>query len=150
MCTRFRRWSLFALCLLVFSAVGSRAVDGPAPGIPLWPEGVPGLKADAAPEHEDNGRFTHIHYPSLVRYDPPAGTANGCAVIVAPGGGYMRIVIDKEGPDTSAWLNRIGVTASGAAALPNGQDGILLDSGTGSITNVTIGGTAAEGWRSRP
>jgi acetyl esterase/lipase len=32
------------------------------------------------------------------------------AAIIAPGGGYRRVVIDKEGPDTSAWLNSLGVT----------------------------------------
>jgi acetyl esterase/lipase len=110
MCTRFRRWPLFALCLFDFAVVGLRAADVPASGIPLWPEGVPGLKADAAPEHEDNGRFTHIHYPSLVRYDPPAGTANGTAVIYAAGGAYLRVAVGANGGEITRWLNSLGIT----------------------------------------
>ena len=45
--------------------------------IPLWPEGVPDLKADAAPEKDvGGGKFVGIHYPSLTVY-APAGPANG-------------------------------------------------------------------------
>ena len=47
--------------------------------------------------------------PTLEIYRP--ASPNGAAVIVAPGGGYQRVVIDKEGRDTAAWLNSIGVTA---------------------------------------
>jgi acetyl esterase/lipase len=60
--------------------------------LPLWPEGVPGLRPDAGPEKDDGqGRYTNIHYPSLVMLPPPDGTANGTAVVYAPGGGYQRV-----------------------------------------------------------
>ena len=41
--------------------------------IELWPEGVPGLRPDPAPERIENNRIVGIHYPSLVRFDPEPG-----------------------------------------------------------------------------
>lgn len=78
--------------------------------IELWPEGVPGLKADAGPEKEDNGRFSNIHYSTLVTYAPPAGKANGTAIIYAAGGGYVRVAVGANGGDITRWLNSLGVT----------------------------------------
>ena len=78
--------------------------------IELWPEGVPGIKADAGPEKEENGRFTHIHHPTLVAYAPPAGKANGTAVIYAPGGGYVRVAAGANGGEITRWLNSLGIT----------------------------------------
>ncbi|HWA24817.1 MAG TPA: alpha/beta hydrolase [Lacunisphaera sp.] len=83
----------------------------------LWPGAAPGsekltiteqiTERSADPAKPDR-IYTQIVTPSLAVRRPEK--PNGVAVIVAPGGGYQRIVIDKEGPDTSAWLNRLGVT----------------------------------------
>ena len=86
--------------------------------IKLWPNAAPGsekltitekiTERSTDPQKPDR-IYTQIVTPSLLVHRPEK--SNGIAVIVAPGGGYQRIVIDKEGPDTSAWLNRLGVTA---------------------------------------
>ena len=79
--------------------------------IDLWPEGVPDLKPDAGPETDDgNGRFSHIHHPTLVVYAPPAELANGTAMIYAPGGGYVRVAAGANGGEVVRWLNSLGVT----------------------------------------
>lgn len=79
--------------------------------IPLWPEGVPGLRADASPTKDDGqGRYTNIHYPSLVVYAPPAGTANDTAVLYAPGGGYQRVAAGVGGGIVTKWLHSLGIT----------------------------------------
>jgi acetyl esterase/lipase len=78
--------------------------------IPLWPDGVPGLKADAAEERIVDGRVVGIHYPSLTMYAPEAGRANGTAVIYCPGGGYVRLSIGENGGAEARWLNGLGVT----------------------------------------
>jgi acetyl esterase/lipase len=108
--------------------------------IRLWPGAAPGSEKVALMERitersqDPNKRdriFTQIVEPMLVAHRPEK--PNGAAVIIAPGGGYQRIVIDKEGPDTSAWLNRIGVTTFVLKyRLPdegheNGQDVALQD-----------------------
>lgn len=75
--------------------------------IPLWPEGVPGLKPNAGPEVEVNGRFTNIHNPTLTMYAPDPAQANGTAIIYSPGGGYVRV---GDGKGDARWLNSLGVT----------------------------------------
>lgn len=96
------------LVLLVALLGAGRLPAGIPAVLPLWPEGVPGLKADAGPEQEDNGRFTHIHHPSLVTYAPAA--PNGTAVIYAAGGGYVRVAVGVNGGEITRWLNALGVT----------------------------------------
>jgi acetyl esterase/lipase len=79
--------------------------------IPLWPEGVPGLRSDASPEKDDGEYASNIHAPSLTAYSAPADKSNGTAVIICPGGGYQRFAIQKEGTEIAAWFNARGVTA---------------------------------------
>jgi acetyl esterase/lipase len=91
-------------------AVGARAADTPRV-IELWPEGVPGLKADAGPEKDvGGGRFTNIHHPTLTVFAPKEGKANGTAIIYAPGGGYIRVAGGTDGGEIAKWLNSLGVT----------------------------------------
>ena len=79
--------------------------------IDLWPEGVPGLKADASEEKTDGqGRFWNIHHPSLTVYAPAEGKANGTGMILASGGGYQRVAIGLNGGEVTRWLNSLGVT----------------------------------------
>jgi len=78
--------------------------------IDLWPEGVPGLRADASPEVVKDGRVSNVHTPSLTYYPTPAGIANGTAVIMCPGGGYVRLAMSNEGMGAVNWLNPLGVS----------------------------------------
>ncbi|MCB1233386.1 MAG: alpha/beta hydrolase, partial [Verrucomicrobiae bacterium] len=48
--------------------------------------------------------------PTITVYRAPAETSLGAAVIIAPGGGYHHLAIDKEGHDIAKWLSSIGVT----------------------------------------
>ena len=79
--------------------------------IDLWPEGVPGLLAGAGPEKVENERVSNVHQPSLTVFPAPADKANGTAVIVAPGGGYVRLAMGHEGIEVAQWLNSLGITA---------------------------------------
>lgn len=88
--------------LLIFYPASSFAEEPSAepPLVLLWPEGAPGAVGDAT---EDK--------PSLTIYLPPAGTANGCGVVVCPGGGYGGLAVGHEGLDVAEWLNGCGVAA---------------------------------------
>jgi acetyl esterase/lipase len=44
-------------------------------------------------------------------FKPAAGTANGTSLIVAPGGAFRFLTMDKEGYDMAHWLTQLGVTA---------------------------------------
>jgi len=63
----------------------------------LWPHGAPMAQGTA----EDD-------QPTLTAY-LPASNPTKTAVIVAPGGGYQHLSMEKEGSDVAKWLNAHGV-----------------------------------------
>ncbi|MBK7931040.1 MAG: alpha/beta hydrolase [Bryobacterales bacterium] len=54
-------------------------------------------------------RIRKITSPTLTVFLPEK--PNGAAIIVAPGGGFVHLAIDKEGTDVARWLNTLGFTA---------------------------------------
>lgn len=81
------------------------------PVIPLWPEGIPGVKPHTAPDVVDHtGRISEVHEPTLTVWPAPAGKANGTAVVICPGGGYAILSAQREGARYAEWLNELGVT----------------------------------------
>jgi len=96
---------LLRLLVLLWAVAGAQAEPLV---IPLWPEGVPNLKTNTAPEIESEGRFTHVQHPTLTMYAPEIARSAGVAVIVAPGGGYARV---GDGKSDARWLNSLGITA---------------------------------------
>jgi acetyl esterase/lipase len=97
------------LLLLVFVSLARLALAGEPQVIPLWPEGVPGLKADAGPEKDDGaGRYSNIHHPTLTLLAP--GKPNGTAILYAPGGGYVRVAAGVGGGEIGRWLRTTGAT----------------------------------------
>ena len=69
------------------------------PEIPLWANGAPGALG-----------ATPADQPLMTPYLPPAGTANGTAVVIFPGGGYQHLAMDHEGSAIANWLAGVGVT----------------------------------------
>lgn len=54
--------------------------------------------------------FSQAIRPDLTVYLPPASAKPaGTAIVIAPGGGYTRLAIDKEGHDVARWLAARGV-----------------------------------------
>lgn len=78
--------------------------------IVLWPEGVPG-GLNGTEVVEDGGRVSSVHQPTLTPYLAPEGKRTGAAVIICPGGGYVRLAADHEGVEPARWLNGLGVSA---------------------------------------
>lgn len=77
--------------------------------LPLWPEGVPGARA-TGPERIDGGHVANVSDPALLRVGTAVDRPNGTAVIVAPGGGYVRLAYEREGIQYANWLGTLGVT----------------------------------------
>jgi hypothetical protein len=88
--------------------------------IPLLPEGASepaGFECEAETTVEctpPDGllRLTNGTAPTITLFPPPAGTANGTAVLVCPGGGYNILAYSHEGTEVCQWLNSIDVTAA--------------------------------------
>jgi len=106
-------------CLVVWLLVAvSSIAAAEKPVIKLWPDGLPkgsrvldpkrvaALKAKQVSEH-----ITYVEQPSLTLYRAAAERANGCAVVICPGGGYNILAWEKEGTEIAEWFNSLGVTA---------------------------------------
>jgi len=78
--------------------------------IPLWPEGVPG-KREIGPEKVGNGYTSNVSEATLTMVAPAVDHPNGTAVIICPGGGYVRMATAREGDQYANWLGTLGVTA---------------------------------------
>ncbi len=85
----------------------------------LWPSGAPGEKGDIGdekplPDRPDATkkvvRLTNVTEPTITLYQPKV-KANGCGVVVCPGGGYNILAWDLEGTEICEWFNSFGVTA---------------------------------------
>jgi acetyl esterase/lipase len=84
---------------------------GPAV-IPLWPEGVPDAKPELGPNRVDaEGRSTNITEPALRYYPAAVDRPNGTAVIICPGGGYVRQATRREGEQVAHWLSTLGIAS---------------------------------------
>jgi len=101
-------------------ALLAAAVDAPATEeLALWPGGAPGGErvtvreevTDRAPGVTPRDRMVeHVTNPQLTLFRPKTDY-NGVTLLVAPGGGYRRVVIDHEGFDTAEWLAARGFAA---------------------------------------
>jgi acetyl esterase/lipase len=79
--------------------------------IPLWKNGPPGFEAKSKEAESAKDYWVkNIHNPSLEVFLPPAGTANGTAVVVCPGGGFRLLVYNAEGTEPAAYLAKLGIT----------------------------------------
>jgi len=91
----------------------------PAETIDLWPGGTaPGLLNTGLVETvTDASKDPAVYHRSVMGISKPrlcvfpAKNPNGAAMIITPGGGYARIVLDHEGYEMAAWLNGFGITA---------------------------------------
>ncbi len=89
--------------------------------IKIWPNGLPAgaVKMDAAKikklkEEESKhprGHLMYVESPTLAIYPAPEESANGCAVVICPGGGYNILAWQHEGVELAEWFNSIGVSA---------------------------------------
>src|SRR5436190_12858673 len=95
------------------------ALDAPdsAEVIRLWPGAPPGGDKVTVAEKVDprsppagmrDRAVTGTRVPTLTVFRP--AKPNGAAVLIVPGGGYVRVVRDKEGFETARWLAARGYT----------------------------------------
>jgi acetyl esterase/lipase len=79
---------------------GEVPVAAGKPVVLLWPEGAPGALGDS---DEDK--------PTLTVFLPAGVNATKTGVVVAPGGSYQHLAMEKEGFAVAEWLNARGVAA---------------------------------------
>ena len=106
---------LAATTLLIVWATSSHAQNAE---FEIWPGELPAgsVKFDDAQIEKFKAKTTeeriaYVERATLTPYPAPKDKANGCAVIVCPGGGYNILAWPKEGLEVAEWFNTIGVTA---------------------------------------
>lgn len=92
--------------------------NAPSQWVALWPGTPPGpppglpdeqiVERSADPARPDR-IMQSIAHPRMAVFR--AAQPGGAAVLIAPGGGYRHVVIDKEGFEMARWLAARGVTA---------------------------------------
>ncbi len=100
----------------------------------IWLKDMPGMErkdrkpAEVQQNANDGTRITRVTNPTLEAFTPVAGTSNGHAVIVCPGGGYQMLAYQKEGQEIAQWLAKQGYNAYVLAyRVPNNRTGALQD-----------------------
>ncbi|GGL38309.1 alpha/beta hydrolase [Caulobacter rhizosphaerae] len=116
-----RRGLLAAGPLLMLGGAGpATEADLPGETIALWPGAAPGGEAVKAAERRvpynwPDGRVDYsivgVTRPTLTIYRPVGALPPKFAVLVLPGGGFNKVVIDKEGHDVARWLAGQGIAA---------------------------------------
>lgn len=106
--------------------------------MPLYPKGVPNSKTTPATYVETINATSWIgkvSIPTITPYLPAAGTANGAAIIIFPGGGYAGLANDHEGMAVAKAFSNIGVTAFLVKyRLP--ADSIMVDKTIGPLQDA--------------
>jgi acetyl esterase/lipase len=105
---------VLALTISLVSLAASTYAQQPV--IPLYTGVAPGSENAKQKEvsfvnPDKQTRIRNVTQPTLTAYLPERGKANGTAIIVAPGGGFMHLAIEKEGSDIARWLQARGVAA---------------------------------------
>jgi acetyl esterase/lipase len=103
-----------AAALIAVAAAAQASADSGSV-IPLYPKGaVPSLGVPEIREMEgktDHVLLRNVSEPLLELFRPAPGQANGTAVIVAPGGGFVGLQYSAEGTAVARRLAQHGVTA---------------------------------------
>ncbi|MFN0119970.1 MAG: alpha/beta hydrolase [Blastocatellia bacterium] len=99
-------------CLLVLTSLAWAQ----QPVIPLYPGVAPGSENAKQKEvtfvnADKQPRIRNVTQPTLTAFLPERGKGNGTAIIVAPGGGFIHLAMEKEGNDVARWLQARGVAA---------------------------------------
>jgi acetyl esterase/lipase len=115
-----------AICLglglsFAIARANGEAVPTAAPEVvQIWPGAAPGTEDWTGPEVQTPlplpftqplYTLTNVTTPTLTVYRPEAGSANGTAIIVCPGGGFQNLAITHEGLLVAQWLAERGITA---------------------------------------
>lgn len=123
--------------LLVFVAMSSfQFVNAQQKAIPLYEKEIPNSKkaVNYVERTDSSGLVWKVTHPNITPYFPEKGTANGSAVIICPGGGYLLLAEAKSILFAKAF-NKIGVTAFILKyRLPN--DTIMVDKMIGPLQDA--------------
>src|SRR5262245_19457775 len=92
--------SVFAVTILLAADADPSAIPAATVTASLW----------RGKAHVEDGTFE----PSMAElkvFLPSPDKANGAAIVICPGGGFIRHVLDRNGYNVVPWLNAHGIAA---------------------------------------
>jgi acetyl esterase/lipase len=114
----FASRSLVFVWVAVLSVALGPIARGEGDELEIWPGDLPAGSVRYSDEQKEafrakttDERIAFVERATLTHFPAPADKANGCAVIICPGGGYNILAWPKEGVEVAQWFNSIGVTA---------------------------------------
>lgn len=125
-------------------------VPTPDEVVALFPEGTPSSNGLEYMRERINskGYFLNITNPELLVFLPEEGKATGEAMLVVPGGSYVRNCITREGYETAKLLNSNGIAAFVLKyRIPNGHPELPLEDGEQAMRLIREG---ADKWGINP
>jgi acetyl esterase/lipase len=117
-----RRQLILAGTMTALASASDAALPAAADGdtLDLWPAGAPGGDQvtvreeiiERLPDGPMRDRFAqHVTRPNLTVFKPKSAW-NGVTLLIVPGGGYVRVVMDKEGYEAAEWFTQRGFAAA--------------------------------------
>lgn len=102
--------------LLMLSMICIQVIFAQKDSVYLWPNAVPGETKPKSSNvitiiEDGTPRVTEVTNPFFTVFEPARDKKNGKAMVVCPGGGYVRLAAEKEGYAIARWLNSLGYTA---------------------------------------
>lgn len=106
--------AVVAACIALAAPASAQQSTAGGMVIPLYPSGAPASLgvAESRTQLDDGETMVfNVSDPTLEFFRPPAGRANGTAIIVAPGGGFVGLGYTSGGTDVARALAKRGITA---------------------------------------
>ena len=79
--------------------------------IPLWQNNMPNSKGIVLKDSVVRERVVQVGIPAVHVYEPSKAERTGTAVLIIPGGGYVKLAHEISGIALAKWYNTLGVTA---------------------------------------
>lgn len=98
--------------LIIAALIAAFSVNAQEKVVKIWPGLAPGSEGVTDKEQWVDGReVSNVYQPDLTIFLPENRQVPSPAMIVFPGGGYRKVVMEKEGYKIARWLNESGVAA---------------------------------------
>lgn len=102
--------SVSVLLFVLFSCL-SAGVSHAQAFLPLWQGNMPNSRGLVLKDSVARERIVQVGVPALYAFVPSAAENTGTAVVIIPGGGYVKLAHEISGFALAKWFNTLGVTA---------------------------------------
>lgn len=79
--------------------------------IPIWNNNMPNSRGIQIRDSIANERIFKVGIPGIYEFKTPASENKKAAVLIIPGGGYVRLAFEVGGFQLAKWFNTLGINA---------------------------------------